>query len=203
MTENTKDILYIDKIFPTIIGIADCPFIDDVKEEYKSYIAQVKQSNGMLKYFTVHKDKRFSLLNNWITSKVNEYTNLHSFPDTYSPYESWCLEYKKGDFNSSHVHQGSVISVSFYLEGYENDVPISFRGPYFNDMSNPLNLTPNNSQNIINYNEFTYPSQMYYPLTGRLIIFRSYLEHEVGKKINDDNRIVISMNFKKNENPLL
>jgi hypothetical protein len=30
-----------------------------------------------------------------------------------------------------------------------------------------------------------------------LLIFRSFTEHEVDKKVNNDNRIVISMNFKE------
>jgi hypothetical protein len=83
------------------------------------------------------------------------------------------------------------------LEGYTSDVPISFRGPYFNDMNNPLKITPKQNGEGHHFNELTSPSHWYYPLSGRLLIFRSFTEHEVDKKVNNDNRIVISMNFKE------
>lgn len=194
--------IYLDKIFPTVIGIADCPFIDDIQHDYKEYIKSIPaDDDSELRYYDFHKDNRFNKLTTWINTRVNDYVKAHNFPDEYEPYESWCIDYKKGTYNPSHVHQGSVISISFYLEGYSNDVPISFRGPYFKDMSNAVKVSPKENGKSQYFNDLTSPSHWYYPLTGRLLIFRSFLEHEVDKKINNDSRIVISMNFKpKNEN---
>ena len=192
--------IYLDKLFPTIVGIADCPFINDIQLPYKSILKTIpSDDDSELKYYQIHKDDRFSQLTNWITDRVRDYAKAHNFPAEYIPYESWCIDYKPGSYNPAHVHTGSTISVSFYLEGYMTDVPISFRGPYFKDMANPLHISPKENGQSNYFNELTSPSHWYYPLTGRLLIFRSFLEHEVDKKINEDTRIVISMNF-KNEN---
>lgn len=189
--------IYLDQIFPTVIGIADCPFIDEIKDSYKEILKTIPSDNASeLKYYQIHKDKRFNKLTDWITEQVKQYVVAHNFPGQYEPYESWCIDYKKGSYNPAHVHTGSTISVSFYLEGYTTDIPISFRGPYFKDMANPFQISPKENGESHYFNEFTSPSHWYYPLTGRLLIFRSFLEHEVDKKINDDTRIVLSMNFK-------
>ena len=192
-----KEGIYLDRLFPTIVGIADCPFIDDIQLPYKEILKTIpSDDDSELKYYQIHKDPNFSQLTDWITARVKDYSKAHNFPGNYVPYESWCIDYKKGSYNPAHVHTGSTISVSFYLEGYSTDVPISFRGPYFKDMANPLNISPKENGQSQHFNELTSPSHWYYPLSGRLLIFRSFLEHEVDKKINEDTRIVISMNFK-------
>lgn len=194
ITKFEKEV-YLDKIFPTVIGIADCPFINEVQDEYKQILKSIP-NDGEMKYHQIHKDHRFDRLTNWIIDKVYEYSKEHNFPEKYMPYESWCLEYKRGSHNPAHVHTGSIISVSFHLETSIDDVPIAFRGPYFKDMLNPLKLTPQNVGQSHHYNKLTSPAQWYYPLTGRLLIFRSFVEHEVDIKNSDDPRIIISMNFK-------
>ena len=190
--------IYLEKLFPTVIGIADCTFINDIQNPYKEILKTIpSDDDSELKYYQIHKDEKFDQLTEWITNRVQDYANEHNFPGQYKPFESWCIDYKVGSYNPAHMHTGSTISTSFYLEGYTSDVPISFRGPYFNDMNNPLKITPKQNGEGHHFNELTSPSHWYYPLSGRLLIFRSFTEHEVDKKVNNDNRIVISMNFKE------
>ena len=57
----------------------------------------------------------------------------------------------------------------------ENDVGTRFRSPAFNDMINPLNLSPDDDEKSDKFNELTFATCNYAPVQGRLLIFRSYV----------------------------
>lgn len=188
-----------DSYFPTVIGYNQCPFFDEVKDNYISIINTIPRTTpeGDI-YYHFHKDNRFNRLNTWITESVNDYALKHKYPDNYLPGESWAIDYTKNQGQSFHSHTGWVMSTIFYLKSSEDDAQTVFKSPYHNDMQNPLNVSPHTSQNTDLYNEYTYRTLRIKPKEGMLVVFRSYLEHAVESKKKDlDNRIIMSYNYQK------
>jgi len=183
-------------LFPTTIGIVDCPFIEEIQSKYKKTIEKFQYDEAGFCPHRVHKDKKFNKLNNWITKQIHEYAKRHLYKGKYSCKESWLLDYPIGAGQSFHRHPGFIFSAVFFLEGYEDDSSLNFENPVI-DMKNPLKLTAYNEkddpENI--YNELTYVGMSYPPKSGRLIIWRSHLSHGCYNKIKNCKRIVFTYNY--------
>ena len=187
--------LNLEHWFPTTIGYIDCPFLKDIYDSYGNEIKSIQFDEAGFSYTQIHLDDDFKKLNNWITDNVNQYAKAHKFPDLYVAKESWVMNYKKGGGQPWHTHAGSTISTIFYFDVNENDTGTKFRSPTYNDILNPLNISPVDDEKSDKYNELTFPTCTYNPVQGRLLIFRSYLEHSVKNKTNDDKRIIFSYNY--------
>jgi|694.fasta_scaffold72537_8 uncharacterized protein (TIGR02466 family) len=189
---DTKDLI-IDEWFPTTIGVC----------EYKNFNQKFYTSLLKNDIRDLHLNPDFENLNIWVTNAVNQYAKEHKFVYTYEIKESFSVNYYKGQYQSVHGHNGYHISAVFYVNCESADAPIVFRSPYFIDSANPYGNKIHdgsangtlNERNSERYNKYTYPSCYYVPKTGRLLIFRSYVQHEVLQKQNDCQRIVISYNF--------
>ena len=181
--------------FPTTIGYVDCPFLKDIHDNYNNKIKSIQFDEAGFSYTQIHLNDNFKKLNDWITDNVNQYAKAHKFPDVYIAKESWVMNYKKGGGQPWHTHAGSTISTIFYFDVNKNDTGTKFRSPIFNDIVNPLNISPVDDEKSDKYNELTFPTCTYSPVQGRLLIFRSYLEHSVKNKTNNDSRIIFSYNY--------
>tara|TARA_R100000322_G_scaffold157076_1_gene116836 strand:+ start:1171 stop:1692 length:522 start_codon:yes stop_codon:yes gene_type:complete len=80
---------------------------------------------------------------------------------------SWAQLYNKKDRHSVHVHQGSRLSGIIYLS--DNCTPTSFYDRVFN-------------------------SYEHIPTKNTLLLFPSYVPHEVKPLIDNENRLIISFN---------
>lgn len=190
----------IDTWFPTTIARASCPFLKKIKKDYIEELERYKiPSNGFC-YKPIHKNKKFSKLNKWITEKVNAYAKELNYPNKYVPKESWFVDCRLMNGQPWHAHPGYTFSVIFYLEGKVDDQGTNFRSPYYIDMKNPYNTKPVNDHKANMYNKYTYPSCTYPCTSGELLIFRSYIQHSTDLKTNKNRRIVMVYNYDKNEN---
>ena len=104
----------------------------------------------------------------------NIYNNMFSVNQELSLLDFWVSHYKKGDYTKKHNHgssfNGNVISGCYYVHVEEGASPIIFEG------EEPI-----------------------YPENDTLIIFSSYLYHEVPP--TDAERIVMSFNLIQNNIP--
>jgi hypothetical protein len=185
----------IDTWFPTVIGKASCPFFADVKDKYIKYLEKKKISPSGFCYHQIHKDNKLKKLNNWITDSVNKVAKTFNFPDRYEPKQSWFIDCKQFNAQPWHAHSGFVFSVIFYLEGSSDDKGTRFKSPNYIDMKNPYNLSPDNDHKATLFNEYTYPTCTYPCIPGKLLIFRSFVEHCTDLKITDKRRIVLIYNY--------
>jgi uncharacterized protein (TIGR02466 family) len=192
--------LQIQTWFPTAIGVVDCPFHKDIKEEYKKHLDKFDYDPRGLSYTAIHKDRNFKKFNDWITQQVNKYCKAHNYPHQYKANASWVIDYTQGAGQPWHTHIGCAVSTVYYFQSDANDKGTQFRSPYHNDTANPLDLKPEILTNKIEFNELTFPSCTYPPLEGRLLIFRSYVEHMMDSKETKNKRIILSYNFDKNGN---
>ena len=100
--------------------------------------------------------------------------------------EIWSIINKKGTFNTSHNHPGSYLSAAYYVKAPNECGDIHF--------FDPNEIKKFNSPPIENPTDLSTSGFSIKPEEGNLLLFPSYLYHDVGKNLSDEDRIVISFN---------
>ena len=99
----------------------------------------------------------------------------------------WSIINKKGSFNIQHNHPNSYLSAAYYVRHPEKSGGIKFYDPREQkSMRYPK---------IIKHGEFSSATVQIEPQEGDLLIFPSYLYHDVGINSSDEDRIVVSFNI--------
>jgi len=98
--------------------------------------------------------------------------------------ESWINIHDRGGFNFQHMHDGAMLSGSFYLQVPEGAGSLVFRDPRPGVVSSFLKGSYANAYNDVHLR----------PETGLLVMFPYWLEHHVEPHNNDIPRISISFN---------
>jgi len=98
---------------------------------------------------------------------------------------AWFNVYNKGDSQEFHNHNFDTISGIFYLKSSDKDANTIFKSP--------LTQLPSDKFNENNF--YTWKSYKSYPIQGKLILFRSNVEHGVEKQKVNSNRITIGINY--------
>jgi len=189
--------------FPTVIGVTQCPFIHEIQKKYKEYLNISDERPQEYQYYQLHKDEKFKRLYEWQQEQVDTFTNAHNYKPMKAG-ESWYIDYKPYTNNHWHNHLGWAISTIFYLEANPKDEPTRFRSPSYHS-SNPLLLRTEKEGDTLNpieinhakhFNEFTYLTCNYKASSGRLLVFKSTVEHMTDNKIPHlGPRIIFSTNY--------
>mgnify|MGYP006077592573 FL=1 len=101
----------------------------------------------------------------------------------------WANVMPRGTIHTGHIHPLSVISGTVYVSLPKKNIPaLKFEDPRFTQMM----ATPPKKKNvpIKNLNFFNYV-----PKEGEVVLFESWLRHEVVQNNSDDLRISISFNY--------
>ena len=144
-------------------------------------------------YDVVKKDyETFPLLFNELNEKLLTISRNLSFNETPEGTiclgNSWINVNNKNHYNTTHSHPMSYLSGVVYLKVPKVSGNIHFMRPrVFTDYAMTHVLTGNNSA----YNGYYYTHQ---PKEGQIVIFPSYLDHEVGISNSEDNRVTIAFN---------
>jgi hypothetical protein len=187
-----------DLWFPTVIGKIDCPFFNEVQSEYKKHLNLSEYTYQGYVYHEIHNDIRFERLNNWIIARVNEFSLKHNVPEKMIPKQSWYNDYHPNGNIPWHKHPGWIWTATFFLESDINDSCLEFRSPSYGDNINGMLKRSPHEHEQVSYNQFTYETCEYQPVPGRLIIFRSSIEHMAfNKNPNLTSRVVLTYNFDK------
>ena len=99
----------------------------------------------------------------------------------------WAIINKKNSYNVRHNHQNCYLSGSYYVKKPENSGDITFFDP-----KEAKTYRFPEIEKITNYSRDSITIK---PNEGDLLIFPSYLYHQVGKNLSDKNRIAISFNI--------
>lgn len=103
----------------------------------------------------------------------------------------WININKKGDSNLKHCHPKSFLSAVFYVNAPEPSSDIVFYDPR-------PQRTFAESDCFSRWNTLNALSNGITPKTGLLLIFPSWLEHEVAPHLSDEPRISIAFNYRLN-----
>jgi uncharacterized protein (TIGR02466 family) len=99
----------------------------------------------------------------------------------------WFNINKTGNYNSLHNHHGSILSGVYYI-----DVPAPNMGNIeFHRADDYEYYMPP----LKKYNQFTSQKATYKPETGMLLIFPSWLKHQVTTNQSDKERVSLSFNY--------
>lgn len=98
--------------------------------------------------------------------------------------QSWVNLHDRGGFNFLHMHEGSLLSGSFYLEVPAGSGALCFRDPRPGVIHGILKGSVPNGHADIHLR----------PSTGLLVLFPSWMEHYVEPHESDEPRICIAFN---------
>ena len=186
----------IEHWWPTEVGYYDNPNHKELNLNDYCYKIQSKTESGGQDWisketyntsnekFEPHKNYKFKKLNSWITKQIDNYIAETGILFKPKRHESWFNIYEKGDYQEAHVHTPSILSAVYFLKADDKSSPLIFISP-FGDQSG-IRKTKGISLNV---------NIEYAAVPGRLVIFRSYLPHCVGKHHGDDDRITLAYNY--------
>jgi len=190
----------IEHWWPTEIGFYDNPNHNKLNLVDYCYKVKSKTKSGGQSWisndtyntsnnkFHLHKDKKFKKLNDWVLDCVHDYINDTKLRlnlrlnDT----ESWFNIYKEGDYQEVHHHHAFVISAVYFLKSNPKYSPLIFRPTFLDQLA--VGRTEGGHCNNCNVE--------YKAIPGRLVVFRSFLPHCVGKHKDSEERITLAYNFR-------
>jgi len=181
----------IDKWFPKSIYYVDNLHIENLLK----YIKEVKKIKNTKKTFhidvesshfleEVHNKAMFKELFDDILNHCRNYaSNLgysKKYCDSLKITNSWFNVSKKGDSLLKHIHPVSLFSGAFYIKSNKDDFITFYK-------EDDMTLPPEN------FNELSYEYCSYQCKEGKLLIFKSNLNHSTNRQ-NGKEKIVISFN---------
>lgn len=102
----------------------------------------------------------------------------------------WVNINPKFAYNALHDHPQSTLSGVYYVRSNEDSGRLRFRDPRAGKRMNPWPVSPDAKKDQRHWDRVNYK-----PLPGRLIMFPSWLEHDVEPNQSDEERISISFNM--------
>jgi uncharacterized protein (TIGR02466 family) len=143
---------------------------------------------GSFNTYDLRVEPLFKNLLDTVADHVTEFS--HSFGiDTHkaSCNGAWFNIAENGNFQEFHMHAMSHFSAVYYVKTPPKCGNIVFKS---HEADTDMFLLPFERQVPENWRTMFYP-----PIEGRLIIFRSNLQHMVAKNMSGEDRISIAMNF--------
>jgi len=102
--------------------------------------------------------------------------------------EAWININRKGHFNYSHDHPGSLFSAVYYVKGGTDKGELEFKTPI------AAHTYTISDEMVGSFNVFTGHAMVIPPVTGDLLIFPSWLLHRVNMSQSEEDRISIAFN---------
>ena len=99
----------------------------------------------------------------------------------------WAIINKKNSYNVTHNHQNCYLSSAYYIKKPENSGDITFH--------DPKEAKTYRFPEVKKHTNYSAQSITIKPDEGDLLIFPSYLYHDVGTNLSDEERVVVSFNI--------
>lgn len=163
-----------------IIGkFLDIEKSDNKKFPYINGYTSYRHYNNILSSFDLLNDLGDNILDS--CSKISKDIGITADLEIKN---SWFNINRKNSLHEMHTHLPNMWSGIYYVDAEENDAPLVFK-----DM-NKLNNWPWTNVTSTNYA----PQVLIKPMTGNILIFPSFLLHEVKQQTSSHERISISFN---------
>ncbi|MCB7129829.1 MAG: 2OG-Fe(II) oxygenase, partial [Candidatus Brocadiales bacterium] len=189
--------------FPTLVQLSEVEDLAEMNKSLLPAIEEIKRTipNSMpedwstnhystiFSGFSVIDFEGFEALRAFIVAEAINFANVLELEIEKHPLiltQSWVNVHTKDESQEPHVHQNSVISGVYHVKTPKKCGDLFLHSPYQYVMLNP----PVKAQN-----EFNQRNVHITPKEGRLVLFRSFVEHSVRPNKSDQERISISINF--------
>lgn len=157
-------------------------FLDSI--EYKKGV-----SNSLSKSENIFEMQEFRKCKELLEEHLNLfYDNVFNCQQEIYITNSWIARTKPGESHHSHNHPNSIVSGVLYLRAEEGSSNLKFNNKSRLKEDFAFDYTVNQ------YNIFNSSSWQYKVETGDIIIFPSWLPHEVSENNSDAERIILGFN---------
>ena len=172
MTDDQNKFIYqhIKKLQNMEKTSSDNGWLSDVQTSYNKY-------NCVL-------DKSLKTLHNKVTQCVNKFADTFNAKFKMVCKYSWFNCYSNNDYQETHTHPNSHFSAVYFVKSDKKSSPFVL----MNMKANAFRFATTE----VNSNTFEYAN--YEPLDNRLLIFESYIRHQVPKNKTNE-RITMSFNY--------
>ena len=186
-------------LFPVPIHRFDVNGFNEIKNQLIDYAYDLKKKDsegvtisnrGGWQSSTFHMDDKDDILQSFLMNCLNGFPNIKNSVNL--SVAAWVNINKQGDYNIKHDHPINDLSGVVWIKCSENCGNIKFDNPsVFQTYKELVSYTDDfkDRSNI-------YESYYFTPTEGRIIIFPSYLLHEVEVNKSDEDRISVSFNIK-------
>ena len=188
--------------FPSIIHQFDVNGFSEIKDKLIDYVYDCKKndSEGRGEWQSItfsfnDKDKK-DILQSFLTNCLSEFPPIKKSVNLNM--RAWVNISKPGGYLAKHHHPDCNLAGVLWIKALQNSGNIVFHNPrtfdpflqsakkreidsYTDDFKNKFNI----------YSDYDFP-----PTEGRILIFPSYLEHQVRENKSNKDRISVSFNIK-------
>mgnify|MGYP001260099147 FL=1 len=189
-------------LFPSIIHQFDVNGFSEIKDKLIDYVYDCKKndSEGRGEWQSItfsfnDKDKK-DILQSFLTNCLSEFPPIKKSVNL--SMRAWVNISKPGGYLAKHHHPDCNLAGVLWIKALQNSGDIVFHNPrtfdpflqsakkreidsYTDDFKNKFNI----------YSDYDFP-----PTEGRILIFPSYLEHQVRENKSNKDRISVSFNIK-------
>ena len=189
-------------LFPSIIHQFDVNGFSEIKDKLIDYVYDCKKndSEGRGEWQSItfsfnDKDKK-DILQSFLTNCLSEFPPIKKSVNL--SMRAWVNISKPGGYLAKHHHPDCNLAGVLWIKALQNSGNIVFHNPrtfdpflqsakkreidsYTDDFKNKFNI----------YSDYDFP-----PTEGRILIFPSYLEHQVRENKSNEDRISVSFNIR-------
>ena len=186
-------------IFPTPIHQFDVNGFSEIQDELIDYVYKMREKDPVGHTISNRRGWQSScfsleneddILQNFLTNCLSEFPPIEKSIKLFV--SAWININPPEAFNLKHNHPTSDLSGVLWIKCSDNCGNIEFDNPsgfetyreidsYIDDFKDRNNI---------------YPAYCFPPTEGRILIFPSYLQHNVGENQSDEDRISVSFNIK-------
>lgn len=181
--------MIVESIFPTAVGMFSLG--RDITEEEMVFIRNQETIDNVGNKFSkntyVLKNPEMKSISDFIHESLNTYfKNIYMPQDGVDIYttQSWLNYTLPGEHHHRHLHQNSIVSGCLYINADENSDKIFLYRPGHKQ----IQIVPQ-EWNLYNSDSWWFPVK-----SCSLILFPSYLEHDVKGTKNENTRISLAFN---------
>ena len=189
----------IINLFPSSVHLIDIENYDVVKEEALSFIYKEQENNpssvtysnrgGWQSHLYYHQWD--NIIKKIVDRGLSKHNKFYLDNKKIKHRALWFNINNKGDYNVSHHHPQCDLGGVLWIKTPPNCGILKFESLHSYIADNHLeSLNEEYKYDTKNYSEYNFN-----PMEGRMIIFPSYLRHQVEPNESDDERISVSFNL--------
>ncbi|MBI1778572.1 MAG: 2OG-Fe(II) oxygenase family protein [Proteobacteria bacterium] len=174
-------------LFPTILSASTYPDHAAGNRIFAARIRSLIKERATQTHDRLHEDPAFTPLVEFIIGKVSERFDYFKYTQRdFFITSCWANLHRRGEGIATHRHPNSFLSGVYYVETQKESGKLIFRDPRKAELVFDVLTSEKTAWNC--------PQFEVRPVEGHLLLFPSWLEHDVERSWTDGERISVSFN---------